>query len=101
MSSFDRFTRRQFVTAAGALAGSALLPDVLRASEFQDPVLNATGSNGSPAGRDKVAWQALPFPMKQVRLLAGPCQEAQEANRRYMNTLPVDRLAHSFRVPQP
>jgi DUF1680 family protein len=74
------------------------LPDALRAAEFQDPVLNATGSNGSATGREKVAWQALPFPMKQVRLLAGPCQEAQEANRRYMNTLPVDRLAHTFRV---
>ncbi len=41
----------------------------------------------------KVSWGALPFPMNQVRLLSGSCQEAQEANRRYPHTLPLERLS--------
>src|SRR5215470_6173404 len=81
MSSFSRFTRRQFVAAAGAFAGSAFLPDTLRGTVLQDPVLN----NQAP-GRERVQWQAFPFPMKQVRLLPGPCQETQEANRRYLHS---------------
>jgi len=98
MSGFERFTRRQFVAGASAVAGAVLLPDSLRGAVSQDPVLNAGNGNAAPAGREKVGWQALPFPMKQVRLLSGPCMEAQEANRRYMHTLPVERLAHSFRL---
>lgn len=88
------FTRRQFVAGAGAVAGAAFLLDMLRGAVTQDPVLNA----GASAGREKVQWRVLPFPMKQVRLLSGPCHAAQEANRRYLHTLPVDRLAHTFRL---
>jgi DUF1680 family protein len=98
MASFDKFTRRQFVAGAGAVAGAALLPDTLRGVALQDPVLNAGSSTAQTAARERVQWQALPFPMNQVRLLPGPCQEAQEANRRYMHSIPVDRLAHSFRL---
>ena len=88
---FTNLTRRRFVAGAGAAAAATLLPNPLRGAAFQDPVLNA-------AGREKILWQALPFPIKQVRLLPGPCQQAQEANRRYLHTLPVDRLAHTFRL---
>lgn len=91
MSTFEKFTRRRFVAGAGAAAATTLVPRALRGAAFQDPVLNATG-------REKIFWQALPFPMKQVRLLPGPCQQAQEANRRYLHTLSVDRLAHTFRL---
>src|SRR5258708_6387378 len=98
MSSFERFTRRQFVAGASAVAGAVLLPDTLRGAVTQDPVLNAGNGSAAPAGRERVGWQALPFPMKQGRLLPGPCMVAQEANRRYMHTLPVERLAHSFRM---
>ena len=80
------------------MAGAMLLPDALGGSVLQDPVLNARGAAGAPASREKIHWQALPFPMKQVRLLPGICFEIQEANRRYLHTLPVDRLAHTFRL---
>src|SRR5262249_46652716 len=86
MSTLDNLTRRRFVTTLGAAAGAALLPRSVAGITFQDPVLNA-------GGRERVPWQAIPFPMKQIRLLSGPCQEVQEANRRYLHTLPVDRLA--------
>lgn len=39
-----------------------------------------------------------PFPLKQVRLLAGPLRDAQELNARYLLSLPQDRLLHTFRV---
>lgn len=97
MSGLEKFTRRQFVAGAGATAAATLLPNAVRGAALQDPVLNAAHGSQT-ASREKIAWQALPFPMKQVRLLPGPCQQAQEANRRYLHTLPVDRLAHTFRL---
>jgi DUF1680 family protein len=39
-----------------------------------------------------------PFPMTQVRLLAGDCRQASEWSRGFMSRLPVDRLLHNFRV---
>lgn len=74
------------------MAGAALLRTSFGEAILQDPVLNPAKNS------ERVAWAALPFPMKQVRLLPGPCLEAQEANRRYLHTLPLDRLAHTFRI---
>jgi uncharacterized protein len=39
-----------------------------------------------------------PFPMNQVRLLAGPFHDSAEANRGYMTRLAEDRLLHNFRL---
>src|SRR5262249_19078773 len=39
-----------------------------------------------------------PFPMAQVRLLAGPFKDAQEWNRASVTQLPTDRLLHNVRV---
>jgi DUF1680 family protein len=50
------------------------------------------------SGYEKVAWQARPFPMAQVRLRPGPLKEMQERNRVYLYMLPNDRLLHSFRL---
>ncbi|MBZ5520719.1 MAG: glycoside hydrolase family 127 protein [Acidobacteriia bacterium] len=91
-------TRRQFLAGASGMAGAALLRASLGEAALQDPVLNAGRNSGPSPSHERVRWAALPFPMKQVRLLPGPCLEAQEANRRYLHTLPVDRLAHTFRV---
>jgi len=38
------------------------------------------------------------FELRQVRLLDGPCQVAQEANRKYLRELEADRMLHMFRV---
>jgi len=37
------------------------------------------------------------FGLAQVRLVDGPCKTAQEANRRYLHELDVDRLLYTFR----
>ncbi len=63
----------------------------------QDPVVDAPRAKNH-TGYEKVAWQASPFPMAQVRLRSGPLKEMQERDRVYLYMLPNDRLAHNFRV---
>ena len=40
----------------------------------------------------------MPFPLSSVRLAPGTFQEQEEINARYLNSLAVDRLLHSFRI---
>ena len=98
MSHMPSLSRRSFLSGAATLAGASLIPASAHPLFAQDPVLNSQDASGKKVNRERVAWAALPFPMKQVRLLPGPCQTAQEINRRYMNSLETDRLAHSFRL---
>jgi DUF1680 family protein len=70
----------------------------LLASPPQDPVVNAVQKDGKTISREKVEWKVRPFPMKQVRLGEGPCKQAMEADRRYLHSLPADRLLHTFRI---
>jgi DUF1680 family protein len=79
----------------GAAAGATLIP---RSALAQDPVVNTTFTDGKPVHREQVHWKVRPFPMKQVRLGKGPCTTAMEANRRYLHSLPPDRLLHTFRI---
>lgn len=91
-------SRRQFVTHSAAVAGSALLPRLPVASA-QDPIVNANRAKTATTVRhEKVAWRALPFPLQQVRLGEGSCKVAMEADRRYLHSLPPDRLLHTFRI---
>lgn len=91
-------SRRQFLVTAAAAGGSALLPKSVFANPPQDPVVNAMQKNGKTISREKVEWKVRPFPMKQVRLGEGPCKQAMEADRRYLHSLPTDRLMHTFRI---
>ena len=81
-----------------ASAGFALLPDALKTVPVQDPVVDTTHKDGKPVSYEKVPWKARPFPMKQVKLGDGPCRVATEADRRYLHSLPPDRLLHTFRI---
>ena len=92
-SLFPEISRRHFLTTAAAAAGATLIPRNLRA---QDSVVDVP-KDGKP-GREKVAWKARPFPMKQVRLGEGPCKAAMEADRQFLHSLPPDRLLHTFRI---
>src|SRR5512142_1901616 len=94
MSFNDSFSRRRFLSGAAAVAAASLVPSHLSAF-VQDPVVNSHGNAGN---RERVPWKALPFPMKQVRLLPGPFYAGQERNRQYLHSLPNDRLVHSFRL---
>ena len=98
MARFADFSRRQFISSVAAAAGSTLIPKTLVAATPQDPVVDTTQKAGKTVTREKVAWKAVPFPMKQVRLGDGPCKVAMEADRQYLHSLPPDRLLHTFRV---
>jgi DUF1680 family protein len=73
--------------AAAALAAGSLHPRWLFAAAPDAPAPSSPGG-GSLA----------PFPLGSVRLLPGPCLDAQAANSRYLLSLPQDRLLRSFRV---
>jgi hypothetical protein len=63
----------------------------------QDPVLEVPRSRNGK-GYEKFSWKIEPFPMEQVKLRSGPLKDAMEINRRYLASIPNDRLLHSFRV---
>jgi len=98
MTIFNGVSRRQFITAVAAASGSALVPENLLAGPPQDPVLNTLQKEGKEVSHEKVPWKVRPFPMKQVRLGDGPCRDAMEANRKFLHSLPPDRLLHTFRI---
>jgi uncharacterized protein len=86
------------MTTVAAAAGSALFPRAASAAHLQDPVVNSVPKDGKPISREMVRWKVLPFPLKQVRLGDGPCKIAMEVDRKYLLSLPPDRLLHTFRV---
>jgi DUF1680 family protein len=47
---------------------------------------------------DKVALQATPFPLEDVRLLDGPFKRAMRLDQEYLLSLEPDRLLHNYRV---
>ncbi len=91
-----RISRRQFVTAAAIVSAGT----VLRTPTFSlgTPTLGDDSAITSTAGRDVIAQQAHPFPMKSVQLLPGAFSAAAESNRKYLRSIPPDRLLHSFRL---
>ena len=94
----DKTTRREFVATAVAAAG---VTAVLRAPAFELEDQKSTPSSIAPSkqlGHEFVQPQAVPFPMENVRLGSGAFSAAADANRRYLKTLPPDRLLHTFRL---
>jgi hypothetical protein len=82
----DQWTRRQVLKTAGAVVLGTLVPSAMRAQQGQK------GSNlllGGPLAA---------FPMASVRLLDGEFKSAADINERYLDSLSVDRLLHSFRL---
>ena len=98
MTTVSGMSRRKFIATAAAVGGSALVPKGLFAGPMQDPVVNTFRKDGKEVNLEKVPWKVHPFPMTQVRLGDGPCKQAQEADRQYLNSLPPDRLLHTFRL---
>jgi hypothetical protein len=94
----NRLSRRTFLSTAATAAGATFLPHGLMDARSQDPVVDAAQKDGKPVSREKVSWKVLPFPLKQVRLGDGPYKVAMEADRAFLNSLPPDRLLHTFRL---
>jgi len=84
--------RRRFLKhAAMAAATLAAAPRVF--ADIADPATAAP-----PAVREPPVRRMQSFGLGQVRLLDSDFSRAAAINLRYLHTLPVDRLAHSFRI---
>src|SRR5437660_4247517 len=91
-------TRRKLFSNLTAAAGVSLLPYRLLALQGLFPTSGAIEEISLSGKRESVTGKFQPFPMTQVRLRPGPFEEAMEINRRYLHSLPNDRLLHMFRV---
>jgi DUF1680 family protein len=89
-------SRRKFVVAAATAGAGA----VLRTPAFalNNQVAAPAGAAAQPPTHEAIASQASPFAMKNVRLQPGAFSQAAEANRKYLKTLPPNRLLHTFRL---
>jgi Uncharacterized protein conserved in bacteria len=96
----DTGYRRQFLKgAATALASAMLAPKAFAfAPDVADPPASAGATGTGPTSREQPVYRMQGFALNQVRLLDGEFATAAGTNLRYLHSLPVDRLAHSFRV---
>jgi len=78
--------RRQFLSSVAAAAAVS--------------VLHEERMTAAPAGSKAAPWAGSiePFAAGEVVLGRGPLLDALERNERYLESLPVDRLLHMFRV---
>jgi hypothetical protein len=62
--------------------------------------LGAEGAARLPAGPGKpaIAFAAVPFDLKEVRLLDGPFRDAMLRDKAYLLSFEPDRLLHTFRI---
>ena len=86
-------SRRAFVASSSAAA--ALFSSHLRGL---DSLLAAASPRLFSTVADKVPAKLQPFPMAQVRLRDGLFATALDTNRRYLHSIPNDRLLHTFRL---
>jgi hypothetical protein len=111
MNKKTEWTRRLF---AAALAGSPAIAQTSAAPQAAPP----SGAPQAPAApprrpqqpeplpfadtlvftRKDVELRTTPYPLAQVRLLAGPYLKAADANRTYLIGIAPDRLLHTFRL---
>ncbi len=93
----EKFSRRKFVATA-AVAGAASFLRVPAFAVEDQGTLASSAASPKALGREMVASRAVPFPLKDVRLQPGAFSAAAESNRKYLKTLPPDRLLHTFRL---
>jgi uncharacterized protein len=91
-----KIARREFVATAAAAGASVFASG--HASELAGQAFKQTAPPHNQNTRENLSVEAVPFPMKNVRLGFGAFSAAAEANRRYLKTLPPDRLLHTFRL---
>jgi DUF1680 family protein len=71
----------------------------LSVAALMSPPANFPAHQNSPLRvQNKVPLAAIPFPLRDVRLLDGPFREAMLRDQKYLLGLDNDRLLHMFRV---
>jgi hypothetical protein len=79
-------SRRNFLKTSACAAGFCLVGE------------SAVAQALSHGGPEYSSGKLEPFPLASVRLSPGIFKEQEEINARYLDSLTVDRLLHSFRV---
>lgn len=87
--------RRRFLKGAAAALAAATIAPRSHAFDLAEP---AAGKAVTQAIPDRPVHCVQPFALNQVRLLESDFTRAAAINRRYLLSLPVDRLAHTFRL---
>lgn len=92
--------RRRFIKGAATLLASAAVTPAVRAfaPDIADPKAAASIAPADTSSREKPVQSMQPFALNRVRLLDSDFAHAAAINRRYLQSLPVDRLARSFRL---
>ncbi len=83
-------SRRRFLKTSVGAAGLSLVGPSAVVKAFSQS--HSVGEHEYPSNR------LLPFPLNSVRLMPGIFKEQEEINARYLDSLSVDRLLHSFRL---
>jgi DUF1680 family protein len=91
-----KINRREFVATTAAAGATAFASS--HAFALPAEARNQGAASSNQAHREVVPVKAVPFPMKSVGLGPGAFAAAADANRRYLKTLPPDRLLHTFRL---
>ena len=112
MNKGPKWTRRLF---AATIAGSATTLAQQPAASPAPPAAGAAQAPPAPGRRPQTVeplpfaetlvftrkgaeLRTTPYPMSEVRLLDGPCKQAEDYNRAYMMRIAPDRLLHTFRL---
>jgi uncharacterized protein len=90
-------SRREFVATAAAVAAGGMLCVPALALENQSAGASSAAASKS-MNHEIVSPLARPFLLKDVKLLPGAFSAAADGNRKYLKSLPPDRLLHTFRL---
>ena len=89
--------RRRFLKGAAAAIAAAAIASRSRAFDLAEPA-GGKDTTVAQAVPDQPVRCVQPFTLNQVRLLDSDFTRAAAINKRYLLSLPVDRLAHTFRL---
>ncbi|HWA93274.1 MAG TPA: beta-L-arabinofuranosidase domain-containing protein, partial [Terracidiphilus sp.] len=83
-------SRRQFLKTSVGVTGLSLIGPSAVVQAFSQT--HSFGEHEYPSNR------LMPFPLRSVRLSPGIFKDQEDINARYLDSLSVDRLLHSFRL---
>jgi uncharacterized protein len=91
--------RRRFLKGAAAALAASMTAPVARAfsPDLAEPASHADVATVQSVP-DQPVFCVQPFALNQVKLLDSDFSRAAATNLRYLHSLPVDRLAHTFRT---
>lgn len=94
MGSANRWNRRQWISAAATTIGAAAALPIRGRASFGGMFGNAAPGPVHEAVDTKLKG----FPLSQVRLRPGIFLDQLESNQSFIESLPNDRLLHTFRL---